>query len=163
MCGVAGFMVTEPGRLDPRAVVERIQMRLTHRGPDDRGLFSSDHGCCALAHTRLSILDLSPAGHQPMSTADGRYWIVFNGEIYNYAHLRRELEQSGETFTTGTDTEVILGLCSSFASGTINAGNSCWLGILLALNRFIITLPGMPSDLLPNCERYLQAGCCQGS
>ena len=53
--------------------------------------------------------------------------------------------------------------CSSFASGTINAGNSCWLGILLALNRFIITLPGMPSDLLPNCERYLQAGCCQGS
>jgi len=84
VCGIAGFIVAEPGRSDARSVVESMQIRLKHRGPDDRGLFTSNPGRCALAHTRLSILDLSPAGHQPMSTPDGRYWIVFNGEIYNY-------------------------------------------------------------------------------
>jgi asparagine synthase (glutamine-hydrolysing) len=91
MCGIAGVLTPEPARLDPRIVAEQMQIRLTHRGPDDHGSFVSDDRRCALAHTRLSILDLSPAGHQPMSSADGRYSIVFNGEIYNYLSLREEL------------------------------------------------------------------------
>src|SRR6266404_7760549 len=96
MCGIAGIFVDEPARLDARTVAERMQIRLTHRGPDDHGLFVSDERCCALAHMRLSILDLSPAGHQPMSSADGRYSIVFNGEIYNYRELREELEAGSQ-------------------------------------------------------------------
>ena len=120
MCGIAGIIVAEPGRLDPRSVVEPMEMRLTHRGPDDRGFFASNPGRCALAHTRLSILDLSPAGHQPMSTPDGRYWIVFNGEIYNYRQLRRELEQTGETFASQTDTEVILRLYARHGAGCLD-------------------------------------------
>ena len=101
-------------------MVEPMQIRLTHRGPDDRGLFTSNPGRCALAHTRLSILDLSPAGHQPMSTPDGRYWIVFNGEIYNYRELRQELERTGETFASQTDTEVILRLYARDGAGCID-------------------------------------------
>ncbi len=62
----------------------------------------------ALGHRRLSILDLSPAGHEPMCTPDRRYWIVYNGEVYNYRELRTELEAAGHTFRTGTDTEVLL-------------------------------------------------------
>jgi asparagine synthase (glutamine-hydrolysing) len=81
---------------------------IAHRGPDDAGLWS--HGPVALGHRRLSILDLSPAGHQPMSCAGGSLWIVFNGEIYNFRELREELEREGVVFRSRTDTEVILRL-----------------------------------------------------
>jgi asparagine synthase (glutamine-hydrolysing) len=81
---------------------------LAHRGPDDRGTWISPEHGVALGHTRLSIIDLSGAGHQPMGDADGRLWIVFNGEIYNFLELRRELEARGRRFRTRTDTEVVL-------------------------------------------------------
>jgi asparagine synthase (glutamine-hydrolysing) len=87
-----------------------MKKALLHRGPDDQGVYISPDRQCALAHTRLSILDLSQAGHQPMSTASGRYWISFNGEIYNFLELRQELEVQGEQFSSRTDTEVILKL-----------------------------------------------------
>jgi asparagine synthase (glutamine-hydrolysing) len=94
---------------------------LHHRGPDDRGWLTLDRsgirtgvdpadlaGDLVLLHTRLAILDLSPAGHQPMSTPDGRFHLSFNGEIYNYLELRRTLESCGHEFDSGTDTEVLL-------------------------------------------------------
>jgi len=114
MCGIAGAVVTEPKRLDTRTAVGRAMLTITHRGPDDRGLFVSDDGRCALAHTRLAIIDLSPAGRQPMSTPDGRFWIVFNGEIYNFRELRQELIRSGEIFASHSDTEVLLRLYSRY-------------------------------------------------
>ena len=80
--------------------------RLRHRGPDDLG--SCRRRGLLLGHRRLSILDLSPAGHQPMTSADGRLVVTFNGEIYNFLELRRDLEQSGHAFRTGSDTEVLL-------------------------------------------------------
>lgn len=103
MCGIAGIVTTELGCLNSHAV-EAMRDRLRHRGPDDRGLYAV--GGVALGNTRLNILDLSPAGRQPMATPDGRWQIVFNGEIYNYLELREELQ--GEVFRTGTDTEVLL-------------------------------------------------------
>jgi asparagine synthase (glutamine-hydrolysing) len=81
---------------------------LEHRGPDDSGVWASDDGAIALAHRRLSIVDLSPLGHNPMTWGDGRLWITFNGEIYNFLELRRELESAGCRFRSHTDTEVIL-------------------------------------------------------
>jgi asparagine synthase (glutamine-hydrolyzing) len=81
---------------------------LTHRGPDDAGLWWSQDRCLGLAHRRLSIIDLSPAGHQPMTDQTGRLQIVFNGEIYNYQDLRCELESLGHTFRSQSDTEVLL-------------------------------------------------------
>lgn len=110
MCGIAGIFNTQASSADSRAAVERMQAALAHRGPDDEGLWQSECGEVMLAHRRLSILDLSSAGHQPMTMSDGRLSIVFNGEIYNFRELRAGLERSGATFKTQSDTEVILRL-----------------------------------------------------
>lgn len=110
MCGIAGILSTRFDADDLRARVLAMQARLRHRGPDDAGIFVDPRSRAALAHTRLAIQDLSPCGHQPMSTPDGRFTIVFNGEIYNFLDLRRNLEKSGERFVSRTDTEVILKL-----------------------------------------------------
>jgi asparagine synthase (glutamine-hydrolysing) len=101
MCGILGIVTR--GREAPR-LSDADVARLAHRGPDARGLFRSDH--VALGHSRLSIIDLSEAGRQPMTR--GRLTIVFNGEIYNYVELREELVAAGAAFRTATDTEVIL-------------------------------------------------------
>ncbi|MFN0084199.1 MAG: asparagine synthase (glutamine-hydrolyzing), partial [Blastocatellia bacterium] len=104
MCGIAGVIST---RND--AAIEMVRPMIdvqSHRGPDDFGLWAD--GVCALGHRRLSILDLSEAGRQPMAGAGGGIQITYNGEIYNYLALRRELEARGCVFRTRTDTEVIL-------------------------------------------------------
>jgi len=119
MCGIVGAVITRTERIDARTAVEQAVPGIMHRGPDDHGLFASSGGRCALAHTRLSILDMSPAGHQPMSTPDGRFWIVFNGEIYNFRELRRELIRSGETFASHSDTEVLLRLYALYGADSL--------------------------------------------
>lgn len=90
------------------AALPAMLQAMRHRGPDDQGLFASPGGHAALAHARLSIIDLSPGGHQPMSTPDGRLTLVFNGEIYNYRELRADLMARGVSFRSNSDTEVIL-------------------------------------------------------
>jgi asparagine synthase (glutamine-hydrolysing) len=91
-----------------RDVLERMNRVLAHRGPDDAGIMCA--GPVGLAHRRLSIIDVSPAGHQPMTNEDGTIWIVFNGEIYNFQDLRPDLERRGHRFRSRSDTEVILHL-----------------------------------------------------
>ena len=103
MCGISGVF----GRPD-RAAVERMMEAMVLRGPDDSGLY--EDADAVLGMRRLSILDLSKAGHQPMSRANGKLWIVYNGEVYNFRELRRELEGRGHRFHSNTDTEVILAL-----------------------------------------------------
>lgn len=105
MCGIAGIL-----KFDSRACAEErrlLAMRdaLVHRGPDDAGIMLK--GQIGLAHRRLSIIDLA-GGHQPMGTADGRFWITYNGELYNFRELRTELEISGCRFASQSDTEVVL-------------------------------------------------------
>jgi len=107
MCGIAGILSTKP-KSDITAKLKAMQTAMIHRGPDDSGHYLSNSQLAALAHTRLSIIDLSPTGKQPMSVSDGRYTITYNGEIYNYRQLRKRLEAEGETFTSQSDTEVIL-------------------------------------------------------
>ncbi|HEY1911258.1 MAG TPA: asparagine synthase (glutamine-hydrolyzing) [Vicinamibacterales bacterium] len=105
MCGIAGIVSSD--RLDQDTSVRAIRMRdvLTHRGPDEAGLHCDDHA--ALAHRRLSIVDLA-SGQQPLSNEDGSVWVVFNGEIYNHAEIRRELEAHGHVYRTKSDTETIV-------------------------------------------------------
>lgn len=104
MCGICGFLNFGQGRPDA-AVVAKMVATMGHRGPDDRGVYCVDR--LGLGHARLSIIDLG-GGHQPMRNADGSLWITFNGEIFNYIELKKELERKGHYFATTSDTEVIL-------------------------------------------------------
>ena len=110
MCGIAGIL--NPGRRYSPDQLSRlcVGMRdtMVHRGPDDAGVWVDPAGRCALGHRRLSIIDMSAAGHQPMIGRDGAGVLTFNGEIYNFQALRRELEEAGERFQSHSDTEVLL-------------------------------------------------------
>jgi len=112
MCGIAGHIsFNQPPDL---ASVVRMITRIRHRGPDDQGVWSSPGGECLFGHARLSIIDLSPLGHQPMVQPETGNIIVFNGEIYNFQVLRRECELDGYRFSSHSDTEVILALYSKY-------------------------------------------------
>jgi asparagine synthase (glutamine-hydrolysing) len=110
MCVITGYW-SGGGAGDVDAVVRRMADRLAHRGPDDAGWWTDPEAGVALGHRRLSILDLSAEGHQPMASTSGRYTVVFNGEIYNFRQLRVELEARGARpigFRGNSDTEVLL-------------------------------------------------------
>jgi asparagine synthase (glutamine-hydrolysing) len=108
MCGVGGFLVVRAAaaRNELEERLWRMIATFRHRGPDDEGIWTD--GRAGLAHARLSIIDLSPAGHQPMASADGTAWITYNGEIYNFAEIRQELDALGYPFRSRSDTEVII-------------------------------------------------------
>lgn len=108
MCGLAGEV--SYSRAVSVAAVAGMAAGIAHRGPDDQGLWQSGSGQCVLAHRRLSIIDLSPLGHQPMLDPLTGNALVFNGEIYNYRELRRTCEATGEVFRSESDTEVVLSL-----------------------------------------------------
>lgn len=121
MCGIAGIIggtFTSEQRL---AQLEQVKSALTHRGPDDVGYWcDTKTNIAAFGHTRLSIIDLSRAGRQPMQDSSGRYTIVFNGEIYNYKQLRNDLIDKGAIFQSSSDTEVILELYKHEGLASLN-------------------------------------------
>jgi len=105
MCGIVGYW-NRDGRAASEGTMRRMLERIRYRGPDDQGTWAK--GSVGLGHCRLSILDLSPRGHQPFVTADGQGVLTYNGEVYNFPELRKELEAEGVTFLSTTDTEVVL-------------------------------------------------------
>jgi asparagine synthase (glutamine-hydrolysing) len=109
MCGIAGLMDHALPSHERTELVRRMASSIIHRGPDDEGIWSDPECGVTLAQRRLSVVDLSPAGHQPMVSHDGRHQIVFNGEIYNHAAIRAELEsQIALQWRGHSDTEVFL-------------------------------------------------------
>ena len=122
MCGIAGFWNVRGGA--DKTLAERMALQIKHRGPDDAGVWGDDEAGVTLAHRRLSIIDLSPAGHQPMTSPCGRFVLVYNGEIYNHLELRADLEREGGHFEWRghSDTETLL------------AALRCW-GMVGALQR----------------------------
>jgi asparagine synthase (glutamine-hydrolysing) len=116
MCGIAGFNWKDP------SAIEAMADAMKHRGPDDRGTYLDEK--VSLGHTRLSILDLSPKGHQPMHFDN--LVIIFNGEIYNFQEIRKELEALGYKFNSGTDTEVILCSYHRWGSKCVERFNGMW-------------------------------------
>ncbi len=116
MCGIAGALAREPDGRPPEGAAELAAAAMVHRGPDGFGFFHQ--GPVALAHRRLSIIDLSEAGRQPMTNEDGQIAIVVNGEIYNHAELRADLEAKGHRFRSGSDSEVVAHLYEEVGART---------------------------------------------
>ncbi len=125
MCGIAGFNWKDNG------IIEAMTETMRHRGPDDRGTYLDDK--VSLGHTRLSILDLSPKGHQPMYFQN--LAIIFNGEIYNFQEIRKELESLGYGFTSGTDTEVILASYHRWGEKCVEKFNGMWAFCIYDMNK----------------------------
>jgi asparagine synthase (glutamine-hydrolysing) len=120
MCGIAGF-THFAGNMGDKVALKKMGDSIYHRGPDAGGEYLDEH--VGLAHRRLAIIDLSDAGIQPMTSHDGKYIIVFNGEIYNFQALRAELSAAGYPFKTHTDTEVILALYATEGENLLNKIN----------------------------------------
>ncbi len=142
MCGINGFTGS------PNAdVLRRMHAATHHRGPDDDGFLEASG--ISFAHNRLSIIDLSPAGRQPMSTPDGRLTIIFNGEIYNYRELRLELEKLGRRFATQTDTEVLLQAFAEWGDASLKKLNGMFAFALWNRDREELTLARDPVGVKP--------------
>jgi asparagine synthase (glutamine-hydrolysing) len=126
MCGVVGFWAARAFPFEPAAELRKMAAALAHRGPDDEGTFWDGAAGIGLGHRRLSIIDLSAEGHQPMESASGRYVIVFNGEVYNFRAIRAELEggAGAPSFRGHSDTEVMLAAIETF-------------GVVRAVERFV--------------------------
>jgi asparagine synthase (glutamine-hydrolysing) len=125
MCGIAGIVKIR-GRVVEPPELSRLTNLLAHRGPDGAGHWFSAERNVALGHRRLAIIDPGAGGYQPMLSADGRHVIIFNGEIYNFLELRRELEALGAIFRTQSDTEVILAAWQAWQEGMLLRFNGMW-------------------------------------
>jgi asparagine synthase (glutamine-hydrolysing) len=120
MCGILGYIKFDKEiRVDKCDLIRSLRM-MNHRGPDDEGVWQSVDGICGLGHKRLSIIDLSPLGHQPMMSEDGNFIITYNGEIYNFKEIKEELSGSGYIFKSKSDTEVILNGYIKYGPDVIN-------------------------------------------
>src|SRR5688500_9369889 len=119
MCGIAGIWQLNKSNLS-KEKLQRFTDSIAHRGPDDGSYWIDKSGSLGLGHRRLSILDLSPAGNQPMTFADGRYKMIYNGEVFNFLELRKELEKKNYNFRTSSDTEVILAAYDCWGADCLN-------------------------------------------
>ncbi len=122
MCGISGILSFE-GKYNKDDILKMNKV-LSHRGPDDEGTYFDEF--IGLGHRRLSIIDLSKAGHQPMSCGSERYWIIFNGEVYNYLEIREELIKKGHEFHSNSDTEVILKSYLEWGVKCLQKFNGMW-------------------------------------
>ena len=125
MCGISGI-INKSGKKVPKEEIKKINDLITHRGPDDEGFYFGKN--FAFGHRRLSIIDLSSAGHQPMhyEGKNGEYVITYNGEVYNYLEIKEELLKEGYTFVSDTDTEVILASYDKWGEECVNRFNGMW-------------------------------------
>jgi asparagine synthase (glutamine-hydrolysing) len=124
MCGISG--IVDRNGLD-EGLIRKMSDTLFHRGPDDSGLWINSGKTVGLAHRRLSIIDLSEAGRQPMSDSEGKIWITYNGEIYNFREIREELKQKGCKFKSHTDTEVIINAYKEWGTNCLQRFNGMFV------------------------------------
>ena len=135
MCGIAGI-VGFTGKIDIGSRIKEMTDAVHHRGPDGEGFYRN--GRVAFGHRRLAVVDLSPGGHQPMTSADGRHVVTYNGEIYNFVELRRELEALGHPFRSHSDTEVLLAAYAAWGPDCLTRMNGMWSFALHDTDRDLI-------------------------
>lgn len=126
MCGIVGFISRVEKRILNVTRLAEMRDTMIHRGPDDAGIKLFENGKVGLAHRRLSIIDLSSAGQEPMSSSDERYWLIFNGEIYNFRDLRTELIAKGHHFRSSCDAEIILAAYGEWGAECVKRFNGMW-------------------------------------
>ncbi len=148
MCGINGVYNYRDLKPVQKSLFMRMRDTLAHRGPDDRGLYVYDKAGIALGHRRLSIIDLE-TGHQPMSNEDGTIWLVFNGEIYNFLDLRRELLSLGHLFKTNSDTETIIHSYEEWGVNSFSRFNGMYAFALWDERNHTLTLARDPFGIKP--------------
>ena len=124
MCGILAILNYDPQNRVDEPLLRQMTDTMVHRGPDDAGYWT--RGSVGLGHRRLAIIDLSSAGHQPMSNEDGSLWITYNGEVYNFLELRQELELKGHSFRSRTDTEIVLHAYEEWGTECLSHFNGMW-------------------------------------
>lgn len=148
MCGIAALLNLDQAAAPvPRPLIERMRDRLTHRGPDDAGLWQGPQG--AIAHRRLIVIDTTPAGHQPFVSPDGRYILAYNGELYNDHDLRSELASLGVRFRTTCDTETLLHALITWGDGAIDKLRGMFAFVFLDTKANTATLARDPLGIKP--------------
>ena len=120
MCGITGLINLDGASVSP-VILKKMTDAIAHRGPDGEGQWIEEN--IGLGHRRLAIIDLSPAGHQPMISADHRWVLSYNGEIYNYRELRTDLEAEGVWFRSQTDSEVVLNSLARWGRSALSKFN----------------------------------------
>lgn len=163
MCGVAGMIGHDPGEI--RAALLRAQRVQQHRGPDGDGLTVQPAGnwSVGLGHQRLAIIDRSPGGAQPMASADGRHWLAYNGEVYNYREIRAELARLGHVFAGASDTEVILHALAQWGEDATRRFNGMWGLAWLDLGRRRLVLSRDRLGVKPLYLHQAAGGLCFAS
>ncbi|MDO9377077.1 MAG: asparagine synthase (glutamine-hydrolyzing) [Ferruginibacter sp.] len=149
MCRIAGVVNPALPTAALQAIVKEMCSLLKHGGPDDEGFYTSEEEHLVLGHRRLSLIDLSACGHQPMPYADGRYQLTYNGELYNYKELKKELQQAGRPFTTVSDTEVILAAFAEWGTNSFARFNGMFAFALWDNEESKLFLVRDPSGVKP--------------
>ena len=136
MCGICGIVYSkDSGKHVTGALLKKMRETLSHRGPDDAGQYLDETKRIGIAHRRLSIIDLSDAAHQPMADGAGEHSIAFNGEVYNFKEIRRELEANGHVFSSTSDTEVVLHAYIEWGAGCLERFNGMFAFAVLDRKR----------------------------
>ena len=149
MCRIAGILNPSLPISETTALVKEMCHLLQHGGPDDEGIYSNEKNHLVLGNRRLALIDLSPGGHMPMSYADNRYWITYNGELYNYPSIKAELSAAGYFFTSSSDTEVILAAFAAWGTNAFRRFNGMFAFALLDTKESVIYLVRDASGIKP--------------
>jgi len=149
MCRIAGIVNKSLSVAERQQIVKDMCTVLKHGGPDDEGIYTNDAEHITIGHRRLSIIDVSDGGHQPMSYANGRYIISYNGELYNYVEIKTRLQQAGYLFNTQSDTEVILAAYAAWGEAAFEQFNGMFAMSIFDRETGIVILARDPSGIKP--------------
>ena len=149
MCRIAGIVNKSLTEAERQHMVKDMCTVLKHGGPDDEGIYTNETEHTSIGHRRLSIIDVSSGGHQPMSYPQGRYIISYNGELYNYAEIKNQLQQAGFQFTTQSDTEVVIAAFAAWGTAAFQQFNGMFALAILDTKTSMVTLARDPSGIKP--------------